>query len=60
MYLTYNEGKPVVAETFIRTLKIRIYKDLNLISENVYIDKIDDIVNECSITYDRRKVRYIY
>ena len=60
MYLTYNEGKSVVAETFIRTLKIRIYKDLNLISKNVYIDKVDDIVNECSITYDRRKVRYIY
>ena len=53
MYLTYNEGKSVVAETFIRTLKIKIYKDLNLISKNVYIDKIDDIVNECGVTYDR-------
>ena len=26
MYLTYNEGKSVVAEKFIRTLKSKIYK----------------------------------
>ena len=36
----------VVAERFIRTIKIKIYRDLTLISENVYIDKLDDIVNE--------------
>ena len=35
----------VVAERFIRTTKIKIYEDLTLISENVYIDKLDDIVN---------------
>ena len=26
MYSTYNEGKSVVAERFIRTLKSKIYK----------------------------------
>ena len=26
IYSTYNEGKSVVAEIFIRTLKIKIYK----------------------------------
>ena len=36
----------VVAERFIRTTKIKICEDLTLISENVYIDKLDDIVNE--------------
>ena len=33
MYLTYNEGKSVVAERFIRTLKNRIYKHMTAISK---------------------------
>ena len=45
MYSTYNEGKFVVAERFIRTLKNKIYQCVASISENVYIDKLDDIVN---------------
>ena len=46
MYSTQNEGKPVFAEVFIRTLENRIYKYMTSISKNVYIDKLDDIVNE--------------
>ena len=46
MYSTRNEGKSVVAERFIRTLKSKIYKHITWISKNVYIDKLDDIVNE--------------
>ena len=45
MYLTYNEGKSVVAERSIRTLKNRIYKHMTAVSRNVYIGKLDDIVN---------------
>ena len=51
MYSTHNEGKSVVAERFIRTLKSKIYKYMTSISKNVYIDKLDDIVNEYSNTY---------
>ena len=51
MYSTNNEGKSVVAERFIRTLKSKIYKHMTSISKNVYIDKLDDIVNECNIAY---------
>ena len=51
MYSTYNEGKSVVAERFIRTLKSKIYKHMTSISKNVYIDKLDDIVNEYNNTY---------
>ena len=40
----HNEGKSVIAERFIRTLKTKIYKYMTSISENVYIDKLDDIV----------------
>ena len=53
MYSTNNEGKSVVAERFIRTLKTKIYKDMTSISKNVYIDKLDDIVNEYNNTYHR-------
>ena len=53
MYSTQNEGKFVVAEIFIRTLKNKIYKWMTLISKNVYIDKLDDIVNEYNNTYHR-------
>ena len=50
MYSTYNEGKSVVAERFIRTIKNRIYKYMTSISKNMYFDKLDDIVNEYNNT----------
>ena len=52
MYSIYNEGKSIFIERFIRKLKTKIYKYMTLISRNVYIDKLDDIVNEY-ITYHR-------
>ena len=51
MYSTNNKGKFVVAERFTRTLKSIIYKYMTSISKNVYIDKLDDIVNEYNNTY---------
>ena len=51
MYSTHNEGKSVVAERFIRTLKSKIYKYMTSISKNVYINKLDNIVNEYNKTY---------
>ena len=51
MYSIHNEGKSVVAERFIRTLKTKIYKYMTSISKNVYIDKLDDIVNKYNNTY---------
>ena len=51
IYSTHNEGKSVVAERFIRTLKSKIYKYMTSISKNVYIDKLDDIVDEYNNTY---------
>ena len=53
MYSIHNEGKSVVAERFIRTLKAKIYKYMTSISKNVYIDKLDDIVDECNNIYHR-------
>ena len=51
MYSTHNEGKSVIAERFIRTLKNKIYKYITLISKNAHIDKLDDIVNKYINTY---------
>ena len=53
MYSMHNEGKSVVAERFIRTLKTKIYKYMTSVWKNVYIDKLDDIVNEYNNTYHR-------
>ena len=45
MYSAHKEGKSVVAERFIRTLKNKNYKYKTSISKNIYIDKLDNIVN---------------
>ena len=50
MYSTYNEGKSVVAERFIRTLKNKIFKHMTAISKNVYFDVLDDIVDKYNNT----------
>ena len=46
MYSTYNEGKSVVAERFIRILKNKLYKHMTANGKNVYYDVLDDIVNK--------------
>ena len=53
MYSIHNEGKSVVAERFVKTLKTKIYKYMTSISKNVYIDKLDDIVNEYNNKYQK-------
>ena len=53
MYSIHNEGKSVIAERFIRTLKTKIYKYLTSLSKNVLIDKLNDMVNEYNNTYHR-------
>ena len=50
MYSTYIEGKSVVAERFIRTLKNNLYKDMTASSKNVYYDVLDDAVNKYNNT----------
>ena len=54
IYSTYNEGKSVVAERFIKTLKNKIYKHMTAISKNVYFDVLDDIVDEYNNKYPRK------
>ena len=53
MYSTFNEGKSIVAERFIKTLKNKIFKHMTAISKNVYFDVLDDIVNKYNNTIHR-------
>ena len=50
MYLTYNEGKSVAAERFVRTLKNKIFKHMTAINQNIYFDVLDDIVDKYNNT----------
>ena len=63
MNSTHNEGKSVVAERIIRTFKTKIYKHMTLILKNVFIHKLDEIVNKYSNKHYRtikmRPVKYI-
>ena len=53
MYSAFNEGKSVVAERFIKTLKNKIYKHMTAISKNIYVDVLDDIANKYNNTVHR-------
>ena len=53
MYSTYNEGKSVLAERFIRTLKNKIYRHMAAVSKIVYADVLDDIIDKYNNTYHR-------
>ena len=53
MYSTHSEGKSAVAKRFSRPLKNKIKKYMTSASKNVYIDKLDGIVNEYNNTYRR-------
>ena len=57
MYSTYNEGKSVVAERSIRTLKNIIFKHMTAISKNVYFDMSDDIVNKYNSIFIIGKIK---
>ena len=45
MYSTFHEGKSVIAERFIRTLKNKLYKHMTASGKNVYYNVLDDVVS---------------
>ena len=46
MYLTYNEGKSVVAERFLRILKGKTHK--KMMAHKFYLDYLNKLVDECN------------
>ena len=57
MYSTHNEGKSVVAERFIKTLKNKIYKHMTTIGKNVYFNVLDDIVDKYNTVHSSIKMK---
>ena len=53
MYSTRSSGVSVVAERFIRTLKNKHCKYMTSVSQNVYIDKLGNIIKKYSTTFHR-------
>ena len=51
MYATHNEGKFVLAERFIRTLKIKTYWYMTSVWKSLYIDKLGNILVKYNNTY---------
>ena len=50
MYPNFNEGKSVIAERFIKTLKNKIYKHMATIGKNVCFNVLDDIAKDYNNT----------
>ena len=60
MHSTYNEGKSVLAERFIRTLKNKILKPMTAISKNVYFNVLDNIVKKYNNKVHRTRMKPIH
>ena len=50
MYSTFNEGKSVIAERLIKTLKNKLYKHMIASGKNVNYNVLDDVVNKYNNT----------
>ena len=53
MYLTHNEDKWVVAESFIRILKGKIYKTMKVNDSKSYFSYLNKLVDQYNRTYHR-------
>ena len=48
---THHEGKSVIAERFIKTLKAKIYKKMTAYDTKSYLPYLNKLVNQYSNTY---------
>ena len=51
IYSTHNEGKSVIGERFIKTLKSKIYKKMTANDSNSYLPYLNKLVNQYNNTY---------
>ena len=51
MYSTHSEGKSVIPEGFIKTLKSEIYKKMTASDNKSYLTYLNKLVNQYSNTY---------
>ena len=53
MYLTHNEGKSIVAERFIRILKVKIHTKITANDSRSYLGYLNKSLDEYNNTYHR-------
>ena len=51
IYSTHNEGKSVIAERFIKTLKAKICKKMTANNSKSYLVYLNKLVDQCNNTY---------
>ena len=51
MYPTHNEGKSVIAERFIKTLKAKIYKKMKANDSKSYLSYLNKSVDQYNNNY---------
>ena len=51
MYSTNTEGKSVIAERLVKTLKSKIYKNMTANDSNSYVTYLNKLVDQCNNTY---------
>ena len=51
MYSTHNEGKSVIAERFIKTLKAKIYKKMTANDSKSYLRYLNRLVDQYNKTF---------
>ena len=51
MHSTYNKGKSVIAERFIKTLKSKIYKKMTTNDSKSYLPYLNKLVDQYNNTY---------
>ena len=47
----HNEGKPVIAERFLKTLKAKIYKKVTTIDSKSYLPYLNKLIDQYNNTY---------
>ena len=57
MYSTYNQGKSVMAERFIKTFKNKMWKHMTAVSKNVYFHVTGDIDDEYNTFHKTIKMK---
>ena len=50
MYSTHNEGKSVITERFIKTIKSKIYKKMAANDSKSYLSYLNKLVDQCNNT----------
>ena len=60
MYSTYKEDKSLVVESFVRTLKGKLYKKMMRRHNRSYLEYLLNLVDECNKRYHRAFVKKTY